>query len=901
MTRRLGHAVHLACVLIVATGCATDLEPPRATTVTVTPGAATLASLGQSAAFTAAVTDQHGNAYAGTVAWTSDAPNVFTVSPAGVATAVSNGTGAIRAQVDGASGMATVTVSQKPTAVERMAGDGQRGRPGTPLVEPVVVRILDAGGSPVAGTAVFFSPAAGSGSVTPGTAPTDMAGEARASWTLGDGFGLQSLVASVADGANTLFTATAQRPNELADSVRVVSGDGQAARPGKGLRSPIVVRVLDEHGAPVEGATVRFETPLGHGLADPDSVRSDHQGEAATTWTLGEKVGLQLLTASVPDGPGVRFTATASVGVCERTPQVRDALVEAAGVALCDEVTDAVLSEIHELYLQSKSIEVLDEDDLAGLLNLYDLDLAQNNLVELPRGLFAGLSNLRRLQLTSNQLVDLPTDVFTELASLERLFLGGNRLAKLPPDVFVGLANLERLDLMNNELRELAPGLLSRMPNLGHLSLAGNRFVELTSEAFSQLTNLHTLYLERNQLAEVSEELSRLINLSHLNLSDNDIADLSFDAFEGLSNLHTLYLDRNQLAELSPGAFEDLSSLRELQLTENRLTDLPVGVFAGLSNLVLHLSGNPLDLRPGAFSGLSDVSLVLQEIQLTDLPKGVFAGVPNLQLNLDGNRLDLRPGVFSGLSNLTGLSLRENDLANLPSGVFAELSNLERLSLIGNQLTVLPAGAFAGLTNLERLELGGNQLTDLPSGVFGRLSNLERLYLGRNQLTHLDANLFGALQELRKLSVWSNQLAALSANQFSGLKKLWMLNLDGNPGSPFPLRLRIERTDTTELAAPGPATMVVRLDEGAPFDMQVALSAPGATLSPATAIIPTGGTRSNDMIVTRDTSTGGSITVRMGEAPGIPEKVCPPEEQHCQIGTYRGIVVIAGDPIVIFR
>lgn len=95
--------------------------------------------------------------------------------------------------------------------------------------------------------------------------------------------------------------------------------------------------------------------------------------------------------------------------------------------------------------------------------------------------------------------------------------------------------------------------------------------------------------------------------------------------------------------------------------------------------------------------------------------------------------------------------------------------------------------------------------------------------------------------------------------------------------------------------------MVVRLDEGAPFEMQVALSAPGATLSPATAIIPTGGTRSNDMVATRDTSTGGPITVSMGEAPRIPEKVCPPEEQYCKIGTYSGIVVIAGDPIVIFR
>ena len=237
MTRMSRGVALLAWMLSAATGCGTDLESPVVATVTVTPGAATLAFLGESAAFTATATDQYGNPFAGTVAWTSAAPGVFTVSPGGVATAVSNGAGTIRAQVDGVSGTATVTVSQKPTAVERAAGDAQRGRPGTPLVEPVVVRILDAGGSPVAGTAVFFSPADGSGLVTPGTAPTDMAGEARVSWTLGDDFGPQSLVASVADGANTVFTATALRPTSLPTAWRSCRETVRGRVRGKGYAS----------------------------------------------------------------------------------------------------------------------------------------------------------------------------------------------------------------------------------------------------------------------------------------------------------------------------------------------------------------------------------------------------------------------------------------------------------------------------------------------------------------------------------------------------------------------------------------------------------------------------------------------------------------------------------------
>ena len=461
----------LTCLLLLPTGCGTDLEPPRATTVIVTPGTAALTFLGQSAAFVATVSDQFGNEFTGTVSWTSDAPSVFTVNSAGVATAVANGTGTVRAQLDGVSGTATVTVSQTPAAVERIGGDGQQGAPRTPLNQPLVARILDAGGSPVAGAAVFFAPADGSGFVTPPTAPADMAGEARTSWTLGEYFGLQSVVASVADGANTVFTGTAQRPNELADSLEIVSGDGQVARPGKGLRRPIVVRVLDEYQAPVEGATVLFDAPPGHGFADPDSVGTDREGEVATTWTLGDKVGLQLLTASVPEGPSTRVVATGSEGVCERTPQVRDALVESAGVSACDEVTDEVLGQIHRLHLFNMRIARLAEGDFAGLSNLENLEVGVNGLTELPSGLFDGLSNLKYLSLRSNQLTDLPFDAFAGLPNLEYLNLWGNRL-KLRPASFAGLSRLVYLNLYHNQLTELPPGVFGPLSSLTELDLA---------------------------------------------------------------------------------------------------------------------------------------------------------------------------------------------------------------------------------------------------------------------------------------------------------------------------------------------------------------------------------------------------------------------------------------------
>lgn len=816
MPRSFLGAALLACLPTMSAGCGTDLEPPVVATVTVTPGAATLAFLGESAAFTATATDQYGNPFAGTVAWTSDAPNVFTVSPAGVATAVSNGAGTIRAQVDGVSGTATVTVSQKPTAVERVAGDAQRGRPGTPLVDPLIARVLDAGGSPVAGTAVFFSPADGSGLVAPGTAPTNMAGEARASWTLGDDFGPQSLVASVPDGANTVFTATALRPNELADSVRVVSGDGQAARPGRGLHRPIVVRVLDEYGIPIEGATVQFVAPPGHGFADPDSVRSDRQGQAATTWTLGDKSGLQLLTASVPGGPSARLTAMASLGVCERTPQVADALVAATEVASCELVTNALLEQIRELDLSESGIATLGDHDFAGLFALEVLSVRDNRLEKLPVEVFSGLSALTSLDLGANRLQDLPPDIFAALSSLTGLDLGANRFVDLPSGIFNGMSSLKHLMLYGNQLKDLQAGVFAGLSKLESL-LLGENPLKLRPGAFSELAGLRSLGL----------------------------------------------FGSDELTELPSGAFDGLASLEHLSLSQNRLSKLPSDVFAGLSELE---------------------TLSLEDNELTNLPPGIFSDLSKLRLLwLWGNQLDLSPGVFAGLSSLERLDLYLNGLTDLPVGLFRGLTKLDHLDLGGNQLHLQPRIFAEDLGALTYLSLYENEISDLPPGVFDGLSSLERLDLYANRQTELSAGLFQGLGRLRAL---------------------W---LDGNPRIPFPLVLRIERADTADVGAPGPATLVVKLDQGAPFDIHVNLSAPGATLSTSTVTISTGATRGNAVTVTANTQ--GTVTVTLDTLPRIPQGRCRFFRRSDGgrvagggiAACYTGLVVETGGPVTLFR
>ena len=89
-------------------------DPPRPTTVAVTPATTQLTALGGTVQLTAEVRDQNGQVMAGAaVTWSSSDPMVATVSGSGLVTAAGNGTATITATAGSASGSAAVTVRQE--------------------------------------------------------------------------------------------------------------------------------------------------------------------------------------------------------------------------------------------------------------------------------------------------------------------------------------------------------------------------------------------------------------------------------------------------------------------------------------------------------------------------------------------------------------------------------------------------------------------------------------------------------------------------------------------------------------------------------------------------------------------------------------------------------------------
>ena len=415
---------------------------------------------------------------------------------------------------------------------------------------------------------------------------------------------------------------------------------------------------------------------------------------------------------------GLSLPAPTAAQVCDRTPQVRDALVAAAPVDACEDVTDSHLAELTELDLGEKGLTALQSGDFAGLTNLRRLYLTNNKLKELPADLFAGLTNLRRLWLDRNHLRKLPADLFAGLTNLRRLWLDRNHLRKLPADVFSHVPNLLLLHLDRNKLKELPEGVFDGLTNVGILRLNRNALTALPADVFTDLNSLETLQLNRNPLTCLPAIPS---SVAELTLPAGTTRE-DYSACGGVCDRTSQV--RDALVEAAPvDACEDvtnshLAELFDLQLGGKGLTALQSGDFAGLTNLIwLYLDNNSLGT----------------------LPADVFDGLTNLMtLELSNNSLATLPAdVFDGLTNLGNLELSNNSLATLPADVFDGL-NLWELYLDNNSLGTLPADVFDGLP-LTVLDLDNNSLGTLPADVFDGLNDLGILRLKNNDLTCLPA------------------------------------------------------------------------------------------------------------------------------------------------------------------
>ena len=287
---------------------------------------------------------------------------------------------------------------------------------------------------------------------------------------------------------------------------------------------------------------------------------------AAATTTFAAPTGLTAdvvltFTLRVTDAGGLSAADTVAVtvvvpdtltgGICDRTTQVRDAIVDLVpGVHTCSAVTDADLAAITAtLNLNRAGISSLRSGDFSGLGSIRSLLLSSNQLTGLPADIFSGLVNVRTLRLTSNELDSLPGNLFDGLATVDILDLEFNNLTTLPAGLFAGL-NLRFLGLEGNQFRTLPAGVFD---SLGR----GNLVLDISHNGLTTLRG---------------NVFANLDNLMELDLAYNQLQTLPGGVFAGLASMNSLYLNNN------PGAdFTFTMTVERVADTNNVVVVVPLG------------------------------------------------------------------------------------------------------------------------------------------------------------------------------------------------------------------------------------------------------------------------------------------------------------------------------------
>ena len=281
---------------------------PAVASVVVTPGNATLVSLGETVQLTASARDASGNTISGkTLAWSSSADGVATVNATGLVTAVANGSATITATADGIAGTATIVVSQVAAqlAFAVQPTDAFGGATIAPAVE-VVIRdalsnVLGASTEPVI-VVIETNPAGGTLSgTTPVNAVSGVATFDKLSIDkVGAGYTLVATSGNITSVPSTAFTIALGPPAQLAFVEQPRSTLAAA------VLSPAVKVAIQDAGANVV-ANAADAVTVSIGI-------SPSSGTLSGTTTVNAASGIATFTDLAIDVRGEGYTLAATSG-----------------------------------------------------------------------------------------------------------------------------------------------------------------------------------------------------------------------------------------------------------------------------------------------------------------------------------------------------------------------------------------------------------------------------------------------------------------------------------------------------------------------------------------------------------------------------------------------------------
>ena len=623
-------------------------DPPRATTVTVSPATNELTALGATVQLTAEVRDQNARVMAGaTVTWTSSANSVATVDASGLVTAAGNGEATITAGAGSASGSAVVTVMQSVASVEV-----------SPSVETIGL------GSTLQLTAEGF----------------DEKGDA----VEGAEFSWQSSDAAVATvDASGLVTGVALGVATITASAGSAQGTAELMV-GPNLDRAALIALYEATDGPnwVDAENWLTDAPLG----DWYGVDADDSGRV-----VGLSLDRNNLEGSMPPELGnltslTRLEIWLNNELTGSIPHELGNLTSLTRLELWENnLTGPIppelgnLTSLEWLRLFNNELTGSIPPELGNLTSLTRLELWQNNLTGPIPPELGNLTSLEWLRLFNNELTGSIPPELGNLTSLTRLeiWLNNELTGSIPPELG-NLTSLTRLELWHNNLTGPIPPELGNLTSLEQLSLNGNKLTGPIPAELGSLTSLTKLGLGGNKLTSpIPAELGSLTGLTSLGLSFNNLTGPIPPELGRLASLTQLLLSNNNLSGPIPESFLQIDGLTRFRFDRNADLCAP-----GTSDFVTWVQNIP-DVSPIPYCNESDME-VLELVYET-------SGGPNWAESsgwLETPALGEWYGVTANsLGRVVTLDLARNGLeGRLPAGV-GSLTEMTTLRLSGNALS----------------------------------------------------------------------------------------------------------------------------------------------------------------------------------------------------------------------
>ncbi|MDP6418921.1 MAG: hypothetical protein QGG80_05590 [Candidatus Krumholzibacteria bacterium] len=194
-----------------------------------------------------------------------------------------------------------------------VSGENQEARIQEELPLPLLFRVVDEEGDPVAGETVFFEMENGEAVFDPPSTPSSADGLVETRVTLGTVAGdlwvLPGIDSDLFSGAESLLLIAL--PGDAAN-LQWIFGSGQKDAPSATLQETLLMGVFDEWGNGVPGVSVGVTAPGGSSVT-PASGISDDEGQCSFVWTLGGDLGDYELLASSAGIATAQATAIADL------------------------------------------------------------------------------------------------------------------------------------------------------------------------------------------------------------------------------------------------------------------------------------------------------------------------------------------------------------------------------------------------------------------------------------------------------------------------------------------------------------------------------------------------------------------------------------------------------------